>query len=174
MQLFLCHYFCSMSGQNEVDADVKASYHSNFRITDLSLIIQATRQNRLGSYGVVPFREKLFSERSKVWVHSPSTGFLSWTANIAKHRTYFDSADFALKAAHSPSEISEKNTGTEHPQHASISHPFCAVPSSSNVFHDANNGFQTTSHEIKKCQSHLHENEKADCEENEGGFTIKK
>lgn len=83
-----------------------------------------------------------------------------------QHRTYFDSADFALKTAHSPSETSE-NTGTKHPQYASISQPFCAVPSSSNVFYDANNGFQNTSHDTQKGQSRLHENEKADCEKDE-------
>ncbi|KAJ6001173.1 hypothetical protein N7481_001582 [Penicillium waksmanii] len=80
-----------------------------------------------------------------------------------KHRTYFDSAEFVLKSAHNPSEISEKNTGTERPQHASISQPFCAVPGTSNVCKTANNGFQNTSHEYQNYQSPLHENEEADC-----------
>ncbi|KAJ5100759.1 hypothetical protein N7456_006811 [Penicillium angulare] len=77
-----------------------------------------------------------------------------------KHRTYFDSADSVLKSAHNPSEISKRNTGTEHPHSADISQPFCAVPGSSNVSKNANTGFQINSHENQKCQSHLHENEK--------------
>lgn len=114
-----------MPGENEAQTDVKPPFDSN---------AQAARR-----YGVVPFRKKLFSERSK-------------------HRTYFDSTDSVLESAHNPSEISEKNTGTEHPQYGSISRPFCAVPGSSNVSKNANKGFQAISHESEKCQSHLHEN----------------
>ncbi|KAJ5749455.1 hypothetical protein N7533_006483 [Penicillium manginii] len=79
-------------------------------------------------------------------------------SNVPPHRTYFDSAEFVLKSAHNPSEISEKNTGTERPQHASIPQPFCAVPGTSNVCKTANNGFQNTSHEYQNYQSPLHEN----------------
>lgn len=79
-----------------------------------------------------------------------------------QQRTYFDSGEFALKAIHKPSEISEQNMGTKHPQRSHISHPFCAVPSSSNVCEDANDGAQTVQ---QKCGSHLHECEKANCKQ---------
>jgi hypothetical protein len=75
-----------------------------------------------------------------------------------QHRTYFDSGEFALRAVHRPSEISEQDAGTKYPQRCHISHPFCAVPSSSNVCEDANDGVQTVKQNRK---SHLHEKEEA-------------
>ncbi|KAJ5320291.1 hypothetical protein PENANT_c010G00904 [Penicillium antarcticum] len=70
----------------------------------------------------------------------------------SKHRTYFDSGDFALKSAHKSSEISQQSIGTKHPQRSNISHPFCAVPSSSNVCEDANDPIQAPK---ETCHSHL-------------------
>ncbi|KAJ5648343.1 camp-regulated phosphoprotein family protein Igo1 [Penicillium lividum] len=88
-------------------------------------------------YGIIPLRDKLFSEESK-------------------QRTYFDSADFALKSDHRPSEIYNNDIGTKHPEHAHISHPFCAVPGSSNLSQHANDGFRTGS-DYQQCDSLLHE-----------------
>lgn len=87
--------------------------------------------------------------------------------NDVQHRTYFDSAEFVLNSVHKPSEISQNDIGTKHPQHANISQPFCAVPGSSNVCDDANKGFQTVSHEYQKCDSHLHEDKEAEHNKNE-------
>ncbi|KAJ6094924.1 camp-regulated phosphoprotein family protein Igo1 [Penicillium canescens] len=96
-------------------------------------------------YGVVPMREKLFSEESK-------------------HRTYFDSGDFALNSAHKSPEISQQCIGTKHPERSNISHPFCAVPSSSNVCEDANDPIQVPK---ETCQSHLKDKDDPVCQEDE-------
>ncbi|KAJ5541440.1 hypothetical protein N7494_006516 [Penicillium frequentans] len=91
-------------------------------------------------YGTVPFRDKLFPQESK-------------------HRTYFDSAEFALNSVHRPSEVCHNDIGTKHPEYAHISQPFCAVPGSSNVSQHANDGFHTAGHGYHRCDSHLHEDE---------------
>jgi hypothetical protein len=54
--------------------------------------------------------------------------------------------------------------GTKHPQRSKISHPFCAVPSSSNVCEGANAPVQAPK---EKCQSHLQDNTDLDSQENE-------
>lgn len=78
-----------------------------------------------------------------------------------QHRTYFDSAEFALNSVHRPSEVSHNDIGTKHPECAHISQPFCAVPGSSNVSQHANDGFhpETAGHGYQRCDSHLHGDE---------------
>ncbi|KAJ5747740.1 camp-regulated phosphoprotein family protein Igo1 [Penicillium nucicola] len=99
-------------------------------------------QSKIASrYGIVPLREKLFPEESM-------------------NRTYFDSGEFALNNAHKSSEISP-SLGTKHPQRSNISHPFCAVPSSSNVCEEANDPIQAPK---ERHQSHLQD---SDCQEEE-------
>ncbi|OAQ62586.1 cAMP-regulated phosphoprotein/endosulfine conserved region domain-containing protein [Purpureocillium lilacinum] len=46
---------------------------------------------------------------------------------------YFDSGDFCLSQASKSSDTGAVKTGAEHPLREGISHPFSAVPSSSNV-----------------------------------------
>ncbi|KAJ5205206.1 Endosulphine [Penicillium cf. griseofulvum] len=56
----------------------------------------------------------------------------------SKERTYFDSGDFALSAAHHETDNGAIQTGRAHPHRESISHPFSPIPASSNVGEDAN------------------------------------
>lgn len=53
-------------------------------------------------------------------------------------RTYFDSGDFALSAAHRVTDNGSIQTGRAHPHRDSISNPFAPVPSTSNAAMDAN------------------------------------
>ncbi|KAJ5743451.1 hypothetical protein N7533_010553 [Penicillium manginii] len=55
-----------------------------------------------------------------------------------KNRTYFDSGDLALSAAHKVTNEGAIQTGRAHPHRESISHPYSAVPNTSNVDKDAN------------------------------------
>ncbi|KAJ5161355.1 hypothetical protein N7492_006747 [Penicillium capsulatum] len=55
-----------------------------------------------------------------------------------KMRTYFDSGDFALSAAHRVTNNGSIQTGRDHPHRDSISNPFAPVPSTSNASKDAN------------------------------------
>lgn len=55
-----------------------------------------------------------------------------------KNRTYFDSGDLALAAAHKVTNDGAIQTGRVHPDRESISHPYSAVPDTSNVDKDAN------------------------------------
>ncbi|CAK41099.1 uncharacterized protein An12g02590 [Aspergillus niger] len=55
-------------------------------------------------------------------------------------RTYFDSGDYALSAAHRVTDSGDIITGTAHPVRESISHPFAPVPSTGNAGNEANNG----------------------------------
>ncbi|GCB21201.1 mRNA stability protein mug134 [Aspergillus awamori] len=58
-----------------------------------------------------------------------------------KKRTYFDSGDYALSAAHRVTDSGDDiKTGTAHPVRESISHPFAPVPSTGNAGNEANNG----------------------------------
>ncbi|KAL4950814.1 hypothetical protein BDW69DRAFT_186994 [Aspergillus filifer] len=57
----------------------------------------------------------------------PSKGRLG-QARITPQRTYFDSGDFALSAAHRVTDSGAIQTGTEHPVRESISHPYVPVP----------------------------------------------
>ncbi|KAF7593586.1 hypothetical protein BBP40_011206 [Aspergillus hancockii] len=59
-------------------------------------------------------------------------------ANTQKQRTYFDSGDLALSAAHAPTDDGDVQPGTAHPVRKSISHPNAPVPYSSNVSQYAN------------------------------------
>ncbi|KAF7587367.1 hypothetical protein BBP40_007355 [Aspergillus hancockii] len=59
-----------------------------------------------------------------------------------RKRTYFDSGDFALSATGRVTDDGAIRTGVAHPLRESISRPYAAVPSSSNVQKDANNGHQ--------------------------------
>jgi len=56
----------------------------------------------------------------------------------SKNRTYFDSGDLALSAAHRVTEEGVIQTGNVHPHRESISHPYSAVPDISNADQDAN------------------------------------
>lgn len=58
--------------------------------------------------------------------------------NNRKDRTYFDSGDFALSAAHRETDNGAIQTGREHPHRDSISHPYAPIPAASNVDKDAN------------------------------------
>lgn len=74
-------------------------------------------------------------------------------------RKYFDSGDFALSAAHKPSDIGAIITGAGHPLRCDVPHPACPVPSSSNVEKGANwelGGGTPTPTEGTK-ETHLHE-----------------
>jgi len=62
-------------------------------------------------------------------------------ANNQKKRTYFDSGDFALCAAHQASDNGAIQTGRSHPHRESISHPYAPVPSTSNAGNNANEDF---------------------------------
>ena len=55
-----------------------------------------------------------------------------------ENRTYFDSGDLALSAAHKVTNEGAIQTGIAHPDRESISHPYSAVPNTSNVDKDAN------------------------------------
>lgn len=55
-----------------------------------------------------------------------------------KERTYFDSGDFALSAAHRVTDNGVIETGKAHPRRDSISHPYAPVPAASNVDKEAN------------------------------------
>ncbi|RAK90802.1 hypothetical protein BO79DRAFT_280940 [Aspergillus costaricaensis CBS 115574] len=57
-----------------------------------------------------------------------------------KKRTYFDSGDYALSAAHRVTDNGDIQTGTAHPVRESISHPFAPVPSTGNAAREANDG----------------------------------
>ncbi|KAJ5816560.1 Endosulphine [Penicillium robsamsonii] len=59
-------------------------------------------------------------------------------AEKSKERTYFDSGDFALSAADRETDNGAVQTGRAHPNRESISHPYAAIPASSNVNEDAN------------------------------------
>ncbi|KAK4071560.1 hypothetical protein PCL_11288 [Purpureocillium lilacinum] len=61
----------------------------------------------------------------------PSKGDL--LAHQLEGRKYFDSGDFSLSQAHKSSDAGAVKTGSEHPLREGVSHPFSAVPSSSNV-----------------------------------------
>lgn len=52
---------------------------------------------------------------------------------LSQGRKYFDSGDFSLSQANKSSDAGAVKTGSEHPLREGISHPFSAVPSSSNV-----------------------------------------
>lgn len=58
--------------------------------------------------------------------------------NSLKERTYFDSGDFALSAAHRGTDNGAIQTGRTHPYRGSISHPYAPVPAASNVEKDVN------------------------------------
>ncbi|KAH3507373.1 hypothetical protein KXV55_003827 [Aspergillus fumigatus] len=79
------------------------------------------------------------SEREKhllsIYGKLPHKGLLG---AAAKHRTYFDSGDYALAAAHKVTDEGDIQTGTAHPLRESIPHPYAPVPSSGNVAGDAN------------------------------------
>ncbi|KAL7789057.1 hypothetical protein V8C37DRAFT_221286 [Trichoderma ceciliae] len=95
----------------------------------------------------------------KVYGRLPSRGDL--LGHQLERRTYFDSGDFALSKARKPSSIGNVITGSRHPCREGISHPFCSVPSQSNVSEGSNRGFQD---EDKRgdstTKSHLHEIER--------------
>ncbi|KAJ5477752.1 Endosulphine [Penicillium desertorum] len=59
-------------------------------------------------------------------------------AQKSKERTYFDSGDFALSAAHRETDNGAIQTGRAHPNRKSVSHPYASVPASSNVNENAN------------------------------------
>ncbi|KAI9376421.1 hypothetical protein BJX61DRAFT_364309 [Aspergillus egyptiacus] len=58
-----------------------------------------------------------------------------------KKRIYFDSGDFALSAAHRETDNGEIQTGTAHPVRESISHPYTAIPNTSNASRGADKGY---------------------------------
>ncbi|KAJ6000931.1 hypothetical protein N7481_001340 [Penicillium waksmanii] len=55
-----------------------------------------------------------------------------------KNRTYFDSGDLALSAAHKVTNEGAIQTGRVQPDRKIISHPYSTVPHTSNVDKDAN------------------------------------
>ncbi|OJJ67673.1 hypothetical protein ASPBRDRAFT_58771 [Aspergillus brasiliensis CBS 101740] len=57
-----------------------------------------------------------------------------------KKRTYFDSGDYALSAAHRVTDTGDIQTGTAHPVRERIPHPFAPVPSTANATNKANDG----------------------------------
>ncbi|KAJ5359511.1 uncharacterized protein N7496_011924 [Penicillium cataractarum] len=59
-------------------------------------------------------------------------------AQKSKERTYFDSGDFALSAAHRVTDNGSIQTGAAHPHRESISQPYSPVPAASNANKDAN------------------------------------
>ncbi|KAL4964471.1 uncharacterized protein BDV14DRAFT_200753 [Aspergillus stella-maris] len=70
-----------------------------------------SREERiLKNYGKLPFKGRLGQAR------------------ITQQRTYFDSGDFALSAAHRVTDSGAIQTGTEHPVRETISHPYVPVP----------------------------------------------
>ncbi|KAL4790070.1 hypothetical protein BDV19DRAFT_394468 [Aspergillus venezuelensis] len=70
-----------------------------------------SREERiLKNYGKLPFKGRLGQ------------------AGITQQRTYFDSGDFALSAAHRVTDSGAIQTGTEHPVRERISHPYVPVP----------------------------------------------
>ncbi|EAW24512.1 uncharacterized protein NFIA_040890 [Aspergillus fischeri NRRL 181] len=79
------------------------------------------------------------SEREKhllsIYGKLPHRGLLG---PASKHRTYFDSGDYALAAAHKVTDEGDIQTGTAHPLRESIPHPYAPVPGSGNVAEDAN------------------------------------
>ncbi|KAB8068858.1 hypothetical protein BDV29DRAFT_161976 [Aspergillus leporis] len=83
---------------------------------------------------------KLLSEREKHLLTNygslPHKGLLG---QQFQKRTYFDSGDFALSTADRVTDDGAIHTGAAHPLRESISHPYAAVPSSSNVTENANN-----------------------------------
>ncbi|KAH2049104.1 hypothetical protein LV155_005385 [Aspergillus fumigatus] len=87
----------------------------------------------------VKLSESPLSEREKhllsIYGKLPHKGLLG---AAAKHRTYFDSGDYALAAAHKVTDEGDIQTGTAHPLRESIPHPYAPVPSSGNVAGDAN------------------------------------
>ncbi|GFF26700.1 conserved hypothetical protein [Aspergillus udagawae] len=85
-----------------------------------------------------PFAESLAeSEKHLLSIYGklPHRGLLGPGST---HRTYFDSGDYALAAAHKVTDEGTIQTGTAHPLRESIPHPFAPVPSSGNVAEDAN------------------------------------
>lgn len=80
--------------------------------------------------------------------------FLRHTLNINRQemqeRTYFDSGDFALSAAHRETDNGAIQTGKTHPHRESISHPYASIPASSNVDEDANHDMYRKSASIEK------------------------
>ncbi|KAJ5240423.1 uncharacterized protein N7469_002014 [Penicillium citrinum] len=93
------------------------------------------KKHKLSTYEKRPHGD-LLGEQSKVFV----------LCNLMKgaptdnqeNRTYFDSGDLALSAAHKVTNEGVIQTGRAHPDRESISHPFSAVPNTSNVDKDAN------------------------------------
>lgn len=69
-----------------------------------------------------------------------STYYILATAENNQKRTYFDSGDYALSAAHRVTDNGDIQTGTAHPVRESISHPFAPVPSTGNAAKEANDG----------------------------------
>lgn len=67
-----------------------------------------------------------------------------------QERTYFDSGDFALSAAHRETDNGAIQTGKTHPHRESISHPYASIPASSNVDEDANHDMYRKSASIEK------------------------
>ncbi|KAL4943164.1 hypothetical protein BDV06DRAFT_221503 [Aspergillus oleicola] len=65
-------------------------------------------QRILKNYGKLPFKGRI--------------------GQAKKQRTYFDSGDFALSAAHKVTDSGAIQTGTEHPVRETIPHPYVPVP----------------------------------------------
>ncbi|KAJ5598336.1 hypothetical protein N7537_008420 [Penicillium hordei] len=68
----------------------------------------------------------------------------------SKDRTYFDSGDLALSAAHQVTNNGAIQTGKAHPHRESISSPYSPVPSTSNVDKDANEGLHRKMASLEK------------------------
>ncbi|KAJ5094608.1 hypothetical protein N7456_010469 [Penicillium angulare] len=75
-----------------------------------------------------------------------------------KGRTYFDSGDFALAAAHRVTDNGAIQTGSAHPHRESISHPFAPIPAASNVDKDANEDLHRKSESPEKSPLLQHTN----------------
>ncbi|KAJ5473986.1 Endosulphine [Penicillium sp. IBT 31633x] len=71
-------------------------------------------------------------------------------AQKSKERTYFDSGDFALSAAHRETDNGAIQTGRAHPHRESISHPYASIPASSNIDEDANQDTYRKSESLEK------------------------
>lgn len=67
-----------------------------------------------------------------------------------QERTYFDSGDFALSAAHRETDNGAIQTGRAHPHRESISHPYASIPASSNVDEHANQDTSRKSASLEK------------------------
>ncbi|KAJ6050969.1 uncharacterized protein N7446_005596, partial [Penicillium canescens] len=82
-----------------------------------------------------------------------------------KERTYFDSGDFALSAAHRVTDLGAIQTGRAHPHRENISRP-SPVPAASNLDKKVNENFHRRDASPQKSPLHRQTNEDPTDEDN--------